>query len=295
MKSVFIIGPGRSGTTLLYKILCLNENFAWISNYMARFPNITLLSALNRINRKFFNLNLYSWFGKDSNAFQGERKIIKKILPTPVEGEKIYEKGGFKTFPDKDWCLGEKNKIYFVKLIDKITKYQGKTFFLSKRTANNRRIEKLIECFPEAKFINIVRDGRAVAFSLTKVKWWDNHKIWWLDRKTPRQLRQQNYTDIELAATNWVEEITCINNGIRNIHKNNLLNIRYEDLVLNPEKHIVDCLNFLGIEPNKSWLNDIKKLDFYNSNDVWKSKMSAADQEIVMKIQKDKLQELNYL
>ena len=35
---VFLLGPARSGTSLLYKLLCLHRDVAFISNYVARAP-----------------------------------------------------------------------------------------------------------------------------------------------------------------------------------------------------------------------------------------------------------------
>jgi hypothetical protein len=295
MKPVFILGAGRSGTTLLYKLFCLNNNFAWISNYMAKFPNFVILSSLNRVNTRFPNLNLYSWFNKESNAFYSDRKILKKILPTPVEGEVIYTKGGFEIYPQGNRQLDNTSIDFFKDLVQKIAKYQGKKYFLSKRTANNRRINQLLQCFPDAKFINITRDGRAVAYSLTKVQWWDKHKIWWKDQKTPPELRRENYSDIELAATNWVEEVKCIENGIRNISAENIITLKYEDFAEDSEQYVLKCLKHIGVEPDPDWLSAVRKIRIYNNNHLWEKHLSAKEEEIVMAIQSDKLKELNYI
>ena len=184
---------------------------------------------------------------------------------------------------------------YFRNLVKKIAKYQGKEYFLSKRTANNRRIKQLIQCFPEAKFINITRDGRAVAYSLTKVKWWDDHKIWWKNQKTPPELRRQNYSDIELAAINWVEEIKCIEEGIKSIPENNIISLKYENFAENSEEYILKCLKHIGVEADSDWLNAVKKIKIYNNNHLWERHLSAKEKEIVMDIQSDKLKELEYI
>ena len=36
-RVAFLVGAGRSGTTLLYKLLCLHPQVAYISNYENRF------------------------------------------------------------------------------------------------------------------------------------------------------------------------------------------------------------------------------------------------------------------
>lgn len=295
MNPVFIIGAGRSGTTLLYKLFCLNENFAWISNYVAKYPDFPFLSVLNRLNTTFPELYFHSWFNKESNAFYIERKIFKKMLPTPVEGEIIYRKGGFETFFDENWTLSKETRDKFQSIVQKIAKYQGKKYFLSKRTANNRRIKQLLQCFPNAKFINITRDGRAVAFSLTKVKWWDHHKIWWQERKTPAELRRENHSDIELAATNWVEEVKCIQDGLTHIAPEKVITLKYEAFAQDSEKYLLQCLNHIGVPPSKTWMKAVKRIKIYNNNHLWRQHLNSRETEIVMNIQTDKLRELDYL
>lgn len=296
MKPVFIIGAGRSGTTLLYKLLCLNDNFAWVSHYMEKFPNVILLSVLNRINTKLIKLNLYSWFSKNSNAFYSDRELLKKIFPTPAEGEAIYQKAGFETFPDDNWKLDDKKKDDFRSLLRKITSYQGKEYFLSKRTANNRRIDQLLQCFPDAKFIHVIRDGRAVAYSLTKVKWWDHHQIWWMDKKKPYELRRNSISDIELAAKNWVEELKCINSGIKKIDANNIITIKYEDFVEDPFNNILKIFNYIGMKPKHRWLKLIKKnVKTYNRNRLWEVNLNNDEKELVIEIQFNTLKKLNYI
>ena len=43
--TVFILGPARSGTTLLYKGLCLHPDVAFISNWSARFPRLPVVAG----------------------------------------------------------------------------------------------------------------------------------------------------------------------------------------------------------------------------------------------------------
>lgn len=294
MKPVFIIGAGRSGTTMLYKLLCLNRDFAWISNYMVKFPGINSIAAINRFTSHNTDLKVQSWFSKESNAFYSNRKLIKKIVPTPVEGEVIYNKGGFLTYPSEDWVLDEKTKHNIIGLFEGIAKYQAKDHLLLKRTANNRRIKQILECFPDARFINITRDGRAVAVSLTRVNWWDNHKIWWMNQKTPLELVEENHSNIELAASNWVEELKCIESGIKLIPPENLLTIKYEDFASSPEEYLVKCAHHAGVREHEEWLNAVRKLNIYNSSNAWKKHLSLQEQESVTNIQSQKLQELGY-
>ena len=46
---VFLVGAARSGTSLVYKALCLHPDVAYISNWVARYPKAPRLAALNRL------------------------------------------------------------------------------------------------------------------------------------------------------------------------------------------------------------------------------------------------------
>tara|TARA_B100000575_G_scaffold102144_1_gene81416 strand:+ start:40 stop:339 length:300 start_codon:yes stop_codon:yes gene_type:complete len=47
---VFIIGPPRSGTTVLYQLLCKHTNFSYINNFIGNWYRIPILAAKVYIN-----------------------------------------------------------------------------------------------------------------------------------------------------------------------------------------------------------------------------------------------------
>src|SRR5690606_15399375 len=91
---VFILGSGRSGSTLLYKMLCLHPEIAYISNWDARFPGSPLCMMLGRLTRGRYALNLWSWFDRCGHANDHDRSLLRKLVPTPVEGEPFYRHCG---------------------------------------------------------------------------------------------------------------------------------------------------------------------------------------------------------
>ena len=44
-NTAFILGPARSGTTLLYKVLCLHPQVAFISNWRSRFAGLPAVAS----------------------------------------------------------------------------------------------------------------------------------------------------------------------------------------------------------------------------------------------------------
>src|SRR3712207_4675195 len=90
---LFLVGPARSGTSLLYKVLCLHPDASYVSNWLARFPSQTRLAALNRVARRYPELQRSVWFGQDgANAYvYGRRRALReRMFPMPVEGEPLF-------------------------------------------------------------------------------------------------------------------------------------------------------------------------------------------------------------
>ena len=47
--NLILNGPGRSGTTLLSKMMCYHKDFAWISGWVNRYPSMIYLSYFNNL------------------------------------------------------------------------------------------------------------------------------------------------------------------------------------------------------------------------------------------------------
>ncbi len=291
---LFVIGAGRSGTTLLYKGLCLHPEIAWISNYLARFPGSLVWPMLNRTVRWFPSARRKAWFGVNSNAYFNERNLFLKLLPTPVEGESIYARCGIPVFPDPSWEITERQAECLRKSFTNIRKAQGATLFVSKRTANNRRIPQLVRAFPKSKFLYIVRDGRATATSMVRAPWWHEHEVWWLKGKTPRQWEQEGGHPMELAARNWVEEIKEIETGLQVVPKAQIMQIRYEELIENAADIWPEIERFIEVPSSPSWLEEVLGLILTNRNRSWEETLGVEEKRILERIQRETLDRLGY-
>jgi hypothetical protein len=86
----------------------------------------------------------------------------------------------------------------------------------------------LTELFPEARFINIIRDGRAVAASVMPLDWGAN--------------------TIDRAACSWVEDISCGIAAESALGKDRVLDVRYEDLVRETQITLEKICHFLNLQ-----------------------------------------------
>lgn len=295
LPPVFILGAGRSGTTLLYKMLCLHSDIAWISNYVERLPSFSWLSLLNRVNGLYKQLCRSMWFAKDSNAYLTKRKLLMRAFPVPVEGESVYKRCGIPLFPDDSWCISEMQKKCIISAFEKIRLLQGCKVFLNKRTANNRRIPQLLQAFPNARFVHMIRDGRAVANSLLRVNWWMDHKVWWWHQKTPRQWEAEGKNPLEMAARNWVEEIREIQIGLKAVPCDQVFEVRYEDLPSNLEDILKRIIHFIELDSETLWIEEIRSLQVVNKNIRWGKIAREEEKAILLRVQSESLKRLGYL
>jgi hypothetical protein len=289
----FIVGPARSGTTLLYKALCLHPDAAWISNWLARFPKATSLAALDRIARWFPGAARRAWFEDGSNAYVygRHRPLRRRVFPMPVEGEPVYRAAGVDAIGSELATTEVRRSL--VASFDAIRRGAGGTCVISKRIANVRRIPFLREAFPEARFVAMVRDGRAVALSLSTVDWWRDSTVWWYG-DTPAAWEAEGRDPWELCARNWVEEIRAVRDGLRAVPADRVLWLRYEDLVADPMPELSRVARFLGLEPSSRWDAQLGALSFPDRNERWRQQLPSDAIATVTAFQRDELEGFGY-
>jgi hypothetical protein len=292
----FIVGPARSGTSVLYKAICLHPEAAWISNWVARFPRRRQLAVLNRVVRSFPSWQRRVWFGSDSNAYVyggTRRALAHRLFPMPVEGEPVYAASGVA----KPWKAAlpgaEDADARLARSFESIRAAGGGSCFVSKRIANNLRIPLLARAFPGARFVEVVRDGRAVAASLAKVDWWRESFVWWYGG-TPGAWEAAGRDPWEICARNWLEELRAIREGLSLVPEEQIMRLRYEDLVADPVTTLHRVSGFIGLPESTRWREVLRTLEFPNRNDGWRERLDAEVAARITSIQREELEAHGY-
>ena len=241
-KPIFFVGAPRSGTTIIFEAFSVHEDLAWFSNMFERFPSFPEISILNRLS--FSNL-------LRGAKRQNERKSrFLNIFPYPNECYSGWERWcGKKFLFDYLINLGasEKEKRLLRKIISKVIIYHGKKRFATKITGP-ARIHFLNSIFPDAKFIHLVRDGRAVVNSLMNVGFWNNgkgyEKPWWNNGLTNDDMKlyeKYKCSPIALAALQWKRIIAVARNEASKISRERYCEIKYEEFIDDPH----NCVEYL--------------------------------------------------
>jgi hypothetical protein len=293
---LFLVGVPRSGTTLLYKLLCLHPDVAYISNWMRTAPAVPILALANRLTPRFADTRRTIWFGADrANAYVNGEPMAwgKQLFPRPVEGEPVYRSCGIAV----PGSAGRPDMGRLQRLpgrLGAVCRYSGGRVFVSKYLTNNHYIPALTELFPSARFVSIVRDGRAVACSLSRVHWWPDLTVWWYEG-TPGRWQAEGRDPWELCARHWVRELAVLEQGLAAVPTERRLEIRYEALVAEPLATMRQLAAFAGLADRRDWVQELARLRYPNRNERAYSQLDPQVRGRIEAIQGDDLRRLGYL
>ena len=291
---LFLLGCPRSGTSLLYKSICLHPDAAWISNYVRRVPAVPQLAALNRVHGRLPRLRSRAWFGSDgSNAYvyQRHRPVAERVFPMPVEGEPVFRRCGLPELPGGTTAPDAAARLR--RAVRRICSAAGSGTFVSKRIANNQRIPILLEAFPDARFVCITRDGRGVAASLSKVDWWNDSIVFWYGG-SPAQWAAEGRDPWELCAREWVEQVRSLDEGLGTVPASQVLHMRYEDLVADPLAVLARTIDFAGMRDDPDHRRRLGELSFPRQAGSWRRDLPPAALATIEAVQDQELRARGY-
>jgi hypothetical protein len=293
---LFLLGPARSGTSLLYKLLCLHPEAAYISNYVARFPSLPRLAALNRLAPMMPDRRRRVWFGAEgSNAYVygGRRSPLDRAFPMPVEGEPVFRRAGLPATSMPAPARAQATARRVARAVTAVRRASGASVFVNKRIANIYRTPLLARALPEARFVAQVRDGRAVALSLSKVDWWPTSTVVGYGG-TPERWAAEGGDPWELCARNWVDELAAMEHGLAQVPAERILRLRYEDLIAEPMAMLETIAAFAGLPPSAPWHEAVEALSFPDRNDAWRRALSPGALATIDGIQAETLARYGY-
>lgn len=275
----FLVGVGRSGTTLLYKLLCLHPEIAYISNYENRLGWFPSGVACGLVSRRLEH-KLRTWFKKDGNAYFINRPWLIRAFPTPHEGEAVFDACGLQLFRGRDYRPDPSTADRLRRRFRRLRRGARASVVLSKCTANNHRILPLASVFPAARYIHLIRDGREVTQSLSVVEWWDDHVLWW-DGRTPHEMERDGEDRLVICARSWVRELRELKTALSSIDQSRVLELRFEDLLRDPLPNLERAIRFLGLDCSAQYRAAIASLEIRPMRPQWPQKWTPEQTERV--------------
>lgn len=232
--------------------------------------------------------------------------IIGKFLKKKFEASERYSfwdfhcNGFSSTFRDiyaED--VSERNRYKLLKIISQL-KTEKRNRLLVKITGWSR-VGFLSEIFEDAKFIHVIRDGRAVANSLVNVNFWlgwqGDYKWRW--GKLPSNYRKEwedsEQSFIVLAGIQWKIMMDSYEISKKLVKKENLLEIKYEDLCENPMRIFKMVTEFSELKWSSEFEKTINNFSVRDTNSKWKKDLNKKQQNDLSQALENHLKKYGYL
>lgn len=298
-QPIFIVGCHRSGTTILYDTLAQHPDLAYFTNASALLPKTPIFS---------------NWFSKNIIGDATVERFVQDGLDvspgSPSEGIRIWEL--YADSQDSHYLdetyNNDQMEAYLKKTIKKHLKYFQATRFINKNPDNSTRIRYLNKLFPDAYFIHIIRDGRAVCHSLLKFrkaaadffgadhrhatsgvkggKWLEIKKLWDSD-------------PIQSIGLLWLDVMETLERDRELISSHRYLEVRYEDFVAEPFSYLQKLIQFSDLSWDPAiaarFQGAVHQINLGSRNDAWKQHLTPQEIEKLMAMIGPKMQQYGYV
>ncbi len=252
-EKFFILGHARSGTTLLMRLARLHPEVH--CNYQAHFfTRKPLLKSL------VDSAEIEEWLTRKSNRWNQGRDLSPLVLRASADF--IMERDAAR---EGKRIVGDKSPSSVI---------------------HGQVVRDMRSLYPDAKIVNIVRDGRDVLISERFRNFVEESKFLTTEDKriiADLQVDSVPFTDgrrsiftetfIRNIASRWVKDLIESDAEARRLYGANYHSVRYEDLLEMPFAEMSKLWKFLGVKKiNKSLEKTIKAEMSSNPDEEWQAK-----------------------
>jgi hypothetical protein len=252
-EKFFILGHARSGTTLLMRLACLHPEVH--CNYQAHFfTRKPLLKSL------VDSPEIEEWLTRKSNRWNHGRDLSPLVLRASADF--IMERDAAREGKN---IVGDKSPSSVI---------------------HGQVVRDMFALYPDAKIINIIRDGRDVLVSERFRNFVEESRFLTAeDKRIIADLqtdsapfsdgRRSIFTEtyIRNIASRWVNDLTESDAEAKRLYGKQYHSLRYEDLLEHPFDEMTRLWKFLGVKKiPKSLEKQIKSEMSSNPDEEWQAK-----------------------
>jgi hypothetical protein len=267
-KPVIIVGTGRCGSTMLHRLVALHDRVGWLSTFNETFPRQPWLSVFSRLYRLSLPLSV-----RHLRAF-----------PKPFEAYRFWETylPGFsrRDRPQTAEDVPAESIEPAHEVTGKVLAYQAKPRLLVKVTGWSR-IAYFDRIYPDARFVHLQREPRAVVSSWVQAGW--------LDVTSPPDSDSWQWGEVPTAYLDAWRELggdATLTAALKtrldldDIRANMALfpdrchELDYEDLIANPLPSLRRLCEFAELEWSPRFERVVRKMRFHDPTEKWKRYLS---------------------
>jgi hypothetical protein len=236
---LFIVGCGRSGTTIVYEALASHSATAWCSTWADRVghPSLALANPLfGWSRRKHLAGPMWRWLPRPSEGYHqwdGVLEVPPEDALQPLAGS----------------LANASRRLAVDRMLDRYCRFGRGEVFVNKNTRNARRLDLLNALVPDCVVLHVLRHPLDTISSLLSVAWWPSLHLWTKDGRCPASYGEDAARQAELAAELWLAEVgQAITDG-QKLGRNRYFEIPYESFVTGPADTISPILARLDLNP----------------------------------------------
>lgn len=242
---VFIIGHWRTGTTWLHELLCLDDQLTYPTTYECFDPNHFLLTEA--YTSKFLSIMVPSRRPMDPMPMAFDRPqedefalcnlgqpspYLRMAFPNDPQCEQFFD---LQQVGPEDRAKWEKCYLTFLKQIT----FRRPQRIVLKSPPHTYRVNLLLDLFPSARFIHMVRDPY-ILYASTLHMWRSLYRAHGLQTPTYDGLE-------EYVIENFVSMHERLDEARPRLNATNFFELRYEDLVRDPRRALRDIFQKLEL------------------------------------------------
>jgi hypothetical protein len=251
----FVIGTGRCGSTVVTELLARHPDVGFVSNVDDKLARLDLSG---RWNSALFRRSAPR--AAHLVPFRDRRRPLERgrLRVAPSEGWEVLERQVSPivstTYRDlvaadlTPWLAGRLRGFFEGRMAA-----QGRSTFVHHFTGWPRS-GLLQAAFPDARFIHVVRDGRAVANSWLQMGWWSGYQgpsNWYLGplpEPYAREFDASGGSFVLLAGIGWKLLIDSFEQARAKVPASQWLDVRIEDLSADPRGQLAPLLDFVELD-----------------------------------------------
>jgi hypothetical protein len=286
-KPIFIVGTGRCGSTAFHRLLGMHPQLMWLSGFAEEFPNrpswnrwaVTAMG--NPVLRRIFRTRIkpgenYGFWYTHAYGFAEPGRDLLGSDVTPRVKKQVHAAIEPMLTPKRS------------RMLVKLTGWS--------------RIGFLDEIFEDAKFIHIVRDGRAVASSLLHINAWQ-WRGWYgpyswrygpLSAEDHAAWEASNRSFAVLAGLQWRIHTRAIEAARQTLDPKRFLEVRYEALCEQPLETCLRVLEFAELQRDAAFERHVKRTPMKDMTARWRVDLSAEQQARLTDVLREDLQRYGY-
>lgn len=285
-RPIIFIGSGRTGTTVIYELICRHHSLAYPSNYQQKYVKYPLINlARNLFDNKYWRI-----FGQKKQL--NKARLLNKYHFIPGENFGMWN---YLTGDDIDFSrdfllntqISQKRVDFIRNYFHKMVKYQNKERLVM-NVNGAPRISFLLKIFPDAIIVNLKRNKVPTISSFVKVPFWKSRgydKLWWLGAYNEDELKEaKTYENDPVLITAFQ---LCKIDSVARFEVDKLIpeydEIKYEEFVANPLATLNNIVEFCKLD-YYDFSEDLDEIKIFNQNKADEDYFSKEKLEAVYKI-----------